>query len=131
MPRITQESFLKAFEETWKEQRKPGGIAEHWPNPEDPEKISPQWKGLMIGEKGSPSLSILGKMLEKLRVWGVEMKLRRELYTVDLAIVGGTDTFRRDLRYPSSVFALIEHEMNWYPEEEMWKLCIGAAPSRS
>jgi hypothetical protein len=119
---------LKAFAETWNEQRKLGGIAEHWPNPEDPEKISPQWKILMIGKAGSPSPSILGKMLEKFRVLDTKMKFRYELYTVDVAIVGGTDTFQKDLRYPSSVYAVIEHEMNWYPEEEMWKLLHWRCP---
>jgi hypothetical protein len=47
---------------------------------------------------------------------------------VDGLIVGGDDTYNKDLAYPSKVYALIEHELGTDIETEAWKLAHWVAP---
>jgi len=53
----------------------------------------------------------------------------REWYTVDGLFIGGNELLREgSWGYPSSVYALVEHELDENIEEEIWKLAHWRCP---
>jgi hypothetical protein len=119
MPKISADDFLRAFAGTWAEERADGRMAEC------PYEPGGNWTKLMLGGGG-----FLSKVVEKLGpVTGDRsMGYVREIYTVDFVIRGGKDIFRQGLCYPSCIYALIEHELGFDVEEEMWKLLHWRCP---
>jgi|SRR5277367_5945029 len=114
MAQISPEQFLHAYAKTWR------AGADRITLPLGP---SDAWTSLMLNHNG-----FLWRVAEELRKGDETFAYRRELYTVDAVILGGNDLFRTGLCYPSAVHVLIEHELGYYVEEEMWKLLHWRCP---
>jgi hypothetical protein len=114
MPKINAEQFREAFAKVWQENRGRTAVPLYPCRP---------YTQMMVGDGG-----ILSTVADQFKLIDQDILYHRELYTVDAVILGGCDVFRMDLCYPSSIYALIEHETAYYPEEEMWKLLHWRCP---
>jgi hypothetical protein len=119
MTKITSDDFRKAFICTWAEESADGRMAER------PYERGGNWTRLMLGDGG-----FLSKVSAKLGPATGDSNVGhvREVYTVDFLIRGGKDTFRENLCYPSGIYAIVEHELGFDLEEEMWKLLHWRCP---
>lgn len=116
--KISAQDFFEAFTQEW------DGLCGQAPvTGRTPFDSRPAWTERMLGNEG-----FLRRVMDRLVRPDRPLHYKREWYAVDALFVGGADTYRDGLSYPSEVHALIEHEFAEDLETEMWKLLHWRAP---
>ena len=120
---LSVESFLQAFREVWQqEQNKADSFSNRNPWEIVPRKL---WTEYMLSKEGG----LLSKMTSAFHAIDPNIAYTCQWYTVDGLFIGGSELFREgSWGYPSSLYALVEHELDENIEEEIWKLAYWRCP---
>jgi hypothetical protein len=120
---LSVESFLQAFQEVWRqEQSKADSFSNRNPWEIVPRKL---WTEYILSKENG----LLSKMVPVFSPLDQNIAYTREWYTVDGLFIGGSELFREgSWGYPSSVYAIVEHELDENIEEETWKLAHWRCP---
>jgi hypothetical protein len=120
---LSVESFLKAFYSIWeKEQAKADSISNL--SPWEIKSLK-QWTEFILSKENG----LLSQMTPFFLKIDPNMTYTREWYTVDGLFIGGNELLREgSWGYPSSVYAIAEHELGENIEEEIWKLAHWRCP---
>jgi hypothetical protein len=120
---LSVESFLKAFSDIWqREQNKADSLSNHNPWEKNPRK---QWTEYILSKESG----LLSQMTSSFHKIDPNMVYTREWYTVDGLFIGGSELIREgSWGYPSSIYTIVEHELDENIEEEIWKLAHWRCP---
>jgi hypothetical protein len=120
---LSVEGFLRAFHDIWQlEQNKADSFSNRNPWEINPRK---QWTEYILSKENG----LLSQMTSTFRKVDPNMAYTREWYTVDGLFIGGSELLREgSWGYPSSIYALVEHELDENIEEEIWKLAHWRCP---